>query len=115
MDDFSFQNFALEYTRMSTGDFIAAAERYFRYRGMNPNTIVVEKHFLDFLHFLDLEEMLKDFHNSVEPSVQNALPLRLRATTSRLVPRKKCSTPVPQEPLSRVKHAIVKLKTIQVR
>ena len=115
MNQFTFQSFAREFTRLSVDDFSAAGERYFRYRGMDPKTVVVEKHFLDFLHFLDFEEMLSKFQNAVEKSVREPLPRRRLKNSFKNELLNERLIPVPQEPMSRVQNAIVKLKTIQVK
>lgn len=115
MNQFTFQSFAREFTRLSVDDFSEAGERYFRYRGMDPKKLVVEKHFLDFLHFLDFEEMLRKFQNSVEKSEREPLPRRRLQNSFKNELIKERLSPVPQEPMSRVQHAIVKLKTIQVK
>ncbi|MDO8773123.1 MAG: hypothetical protein Q7K57_31340 [Burkholderiaceae bacterium] len=59
MSIITFQDFARNFTRLSVVDFKAASDRYFGYRGMDRNNEMVEKHFLEFLHFLDLEEIFQ--------------------------------------------------------
>jgi hypothetical protein len=61
MSILTFQDFARNFTRLSTVDFKAASSRYFRYRGMNGNSEMVEKHFIDFLHYLDLEDIFQSY------------------------------------------------------
>lgn len=57
MSNITFQDFARNLTRLSMVDFKAASDRYFRYRGMHGSNEMVEKHFLEFLHYLDLEDI----------------------------------------------------------
>lgn len=64
----TFQDFARNFTRLSMVDFKAASDRYFRYRGMDKNNEMVEKHFIDFLHYLDLEAILQSYASSSSSS-----------------------------------------------
>jgi hypothetical protein len=61
MSIITFKDFARDFTRLSTADFKAASDRYFQYRGMNGNHEMVEKHFIDFLHYLDLEAIFRSY------------------------------------------------------
>jgi hypothetical protein len=66
MSIITFQDFASSFTRLSAQDLKAACGRYFRYRGMGENHELVEKHFVDFLHFLDLEDIFRSYGQSLE-------------------------------------------------
>lgn len=57
----TFKDFARDFTRLSTVDFKAACDRYFQYRGLNGNHEMVEKYFIDFLHYLDLEAIFRSY------------------------------------------------------
>lgn len=115
MNQFTFQSFAREFARLSVDDFSAAGERYFRYRGMDPKTVVVEKHFLDFLHFLDLEEILLEYQQSVGRSTGVPQAVSLLGQKSHNVPLPNGhSAQISQKSSSRVKRAFAKLETIQV-
>ena len=116
MIDFTFQNFAREFTQLSLDNFKASGERYFRYRGLDPTTALVEKHFLDFLHFLDLEEILLEYQQSVGRSTGVPQAVSLLGQKSHNVPLPNGrSTQISQKSSSRVKRAFVKLETIQVK
>lgn len=115
MSPFTFQNFAQEFTRLRAADFNAAGERYFRYRGMDPRTAVVEKHFLDFLHFLDLEEILRQYHHSIGRSAGVGCASLPRLKTREGMPYKELPILASQKSSSLVKRAIIKLETIQVK
>jgi hypothetical protein len=115
MSQFTFQNFAEEFTGLRAADFTAAGERYFRYRGMDPNTAVVERHFLDFLHFLDLEELLREYHRSVGRNAGVGRASLQRLKTREGMPYKERPILVSQKSSSLVKRAIIKLETIQVK
>lgn len=65
MSIITFQDFASSFTRLSAQDLKAACGRYFRYRGMGENHELVEKHFVDFLHFLDLEDIFRGYGQSI--------------------------------------------------
>lgn len=115
MMDLTFQNFAREFTRLSLGDFKAAGERYFRYRGLDANTALVEKHFLDFLHFLDFEEILLEYQQSVGRGTGVPQAVSLLGQKSHNVPLPNGrSAQISQKSSSRVKRAFAKLETIQV-
>jgi hypothetical protein len=57
MNQITFKDFAQNFTRLCAGDFKTACDRYFQYRGMAGQNEMTEKHFLEFLHYLDLEDI----------------------------------------------------------
>ena len=76
MKHITFQDFACNFTRLCAADFKAASERYFKYRGMDGNQEMIEKHFIDFLHFLDLEDILHAFSASCLSGVSKSIDIK---------------------------------------
>ena len=113
MDTYTFQSFALDFTKLSECEFTAASERYFRYRGMDPKIKVVEKHFIEFLHFLDLEELFREYHYVLKRMAEGS-PAAVPPGTVRKRLRKNTVRLHESKILGRAKRALTRLNTLEV-
>ena len=113
MDIYTFQDFALDFTKLSEGEFTAASERYFRYRGMDPKIKVVEKHFIEFLHFLDLEELFREYHYVLRRMAERSPAAAPPGTTRKRLRKNPVRLDEPKTP-GRAKRALARLNTLEV-